>query len=272
MVWSPLVPISAKPVIESAKPTSSPLVAESADQDGRPRMLPVEKLLHFENAWATFEEDRQKWQIESSARTQAVEQTRREMSDTGEGLRSTLERYQSRVREFRLNLESAHQRFQKATADEAKDMRTLEPKKPEALFRQFLDSKLIRNHRIRGVGPVKAATLVAHAFESALDITPTMNVTGVGPGSLRSLLSWRYQCEAAFRYNPNTPLPKAEVQAVKLKYAQARQSALVELRGGAGTSSALEAETRHAVDSLESRIPQLARAHAQALADKHLAS
>ncbi len=230
------------------------------------------QLSRFENAWATFEDDRQKWQIESSARAQAVEQTRREMNDTGERLRSTLERYQSKVRVFRVNLESAHQRFQKATADEATEMRALELKKREALFRQFLDSKLIRNHRIHGVGPVKAATLVAHGFESALDITPTMNVTGVGPVLLRSLLSWRSQCEAAFRYDPNTPLPQAEVQAVRLKYTQARQSALVELRGGAGALSALEAETRRAVDSLESRIPQLARAHAQALADHQAAS
>src|SRR5207244_13046735 len=54
---------------------------------------------------------------------------------------------------------------------------------------------------------------------------------------------------------------------IKLKYAQTRQSALVELRGGAGTLSALEVETSRLATRLEAKIPQLARTHAQALAD-----
>jgi DNA-binding helix-hairpin-helix protein with protein kinase domain len=239
------------------------------DADYRSRMSTYSAQLSlFENAWAKFEEEKRRWDSEGNARTRSVEQTHREMNDTLERLRSTLNEYQSKVRAFTVNLESAYQRFQKASADEASDMKSLEAKKRDAQLRQFLDSKLIRNHRIRGIGQVKAATLVAYGYESALDITPTMNVTGVGPVLLRALLAWRGQCEAAFRYNPNTPLPQAEVQAVKLKYAQARQAALVELRGGAGTLSAWETETRKAVNSLESKIPQLARAHAQAVADQ----
>ena len=226
------------------------------------------QLSFFENAWAKFEDEKRQWENESYSRARSVEQTRREMNDAGERLRGTLAVYQPKVRGFRVNLEAAHQRFQKTSIDEAADMKVLESKKREAQLRQFLDSKLIRSHSIDRVRSVDASTLLAFGIESALDITPAMKkVPGIGDVRRRSLLNWRLQCEAAFRYNPNTPLPAAEVQAVKLKYAQARQSALVELRGGAGTLSALEAETRRAVNNLEGKIPQLARAHAQALAD-----
>lgn len=222
----------------------------------------------FENACAKFEDEKRKWETESNSRAQSVEQTRREMNDAWERLRSTLDGYQSKVRGFSVNLESANQRFQKVSADEATDMKALEAKKREAQLRQFLDTKLIRNHSIDRIRTVDAATLVAYGIESALDVTPSMKkVPGIGDVRRRSLLDWRTRCEAQFRYNPNTPLPQAEVQIVKLKYAQARQSALVELRGGAGTLSALEAETRRVANTLEPKIPQLARTHAQALAD-----
>lgn len=143
----------------------------------------------------------------------------------------------------------------------------LSGKKREAQLKQYLDSQLILNHDIRGIGPSKKAVLVGYGIESALDITPDIKVPGIGPVLLGELLAWRKGREAAFRYNPNTPLPPAEVQAIRLKYAQVRQAAIVELRGGAFTLSSLEGETQRAVTRLEQSIPELARDYAQALAD-----
>ena len=221
----------------------------------------------YENAHMKQAGEVLKWEQECNARAQAVEQTRGELNDTQARVHNSLASYRSKVLGFRPNLESAYQRYQTASTDEAKDMRALETKKQELQRRQFLGNQLIRNHHIKGIGPVKAANLVGYGIESALDITPTMNVNGVGPVLLGQLLKWRMARAAAFRYNPNTPLPPAEVQAVKLKYAQARQAAIVELRGGAASLTALETETQRVVNSLESKLPQLSRAHAQALAD-----
>jgi DNA-binding helix-hairpin-helix protein with protein kinase domain len=192
------------------------------------------------------------------------------MDDTIERLRNTVAGYQSKVRGVIENLEPAYQRFQKVCADETADMKVLEAKKREAQLRQFLDSKLINKHVIARIRSVDARTLMAYGIESALDVTPSMKkVPGIGEVRKRSLLNWRAVCESQFRYNPNTPMPQAEVQAVKLKYAQSRQSALFEIRGGAATLSALETETVQSVNSLESKISQLARSHSQALADHH---
>ena len=222
----------------------------------------------FENAWARFENGKRKWEQESRSRALSVEQTTRELSDCWERLRHTIDTYQGKARGILATLDPAYRRFQKATAEEAADMQALEAKKRDVQLRQFLDSKLIRKHRIAGIGKIKGATLVAYGVESALDITPGMDVPGIGHVLLRNLLTWKAGCVAAFRYNPNTPVPQAEMQAVKLKYAQAKQSALAELRGGAATLSSLESETRQAITGLESTLPKLANAHAQALADK----
>lgn len=265
---------AAKPILEAHR--MKVLVADVAhsraqakqEEEYRAKLSTYSAQLSlYENAHLKQAGEVRKWEQECNARAQVVEQTRGELDDTQARLRTTLASYRSKVLGVRTNLESAYQRYQTALTDEGRDMRALETKKQESQRRQFLGAQLIRNHRIKGIGPVKAATLVGYGIESALDITPTMNVTGVGPALLGQLLRWRMEREAAFRYNPRTPLPPAEVQAVKLKYAQVRQAAIVELRGGAGSLTALETETQRVVNSLESKLPQLARAHAQALAD-----
>ena len=176
--------------------------------------------------------------------------------------------YQSTVRRLKVKLDVARNKYEKATLDEMAEMTALEAKKRDAQLRQYLDTKLIRTAKIKGIGK-KADTLLAYGVESALDITLALHFPGIPKGGAnhRALLEWRIKCEASFRYNPNTPLPQAEVQAIKLKYAQLRQSAFIELRGGAGTLSTWESNTRQFVANLESKIPQLIRVYAQAMAD-----
>jgi len=222
----------------------------------------------FETAWAKFQDEKRRWESECDSRAKSVEQTRREMNDTWERLSAALANYQSRVRDLKRSVEPAYHRLQKASEDEATEIRALEAKKREAQLRQYLDAQLIRNHHIDRVRSVDKATLVANGIESALDISWWMKkVPGIGDKRRESLLAWRARCEAAFRFNPKAPLPEPEVQAVRFKYAQAKQHALVEVRGGAGTLSALESEAQRVITTLEARLPQLARGHAQALAD-----
>ncbi|HEX4119507.1 MAG TPA: hypothetical protein VH619_02670 [Verrucomicrobiae bacterium] len=225
----------------------------------------------FEAATAKFEEEKRKWDTAVNARAQSVEQTRREMNDTWERLSTTLTNYQAKVRPLRSTLQSVDERFRKACEDETAAFKVLETRKREAQLRQYLDSQLIRNHSIPSIRRNDKATLLANGIESALDITSTMKkLPGIGDTRRHSLLAWRVSCESAFRYNAAAPLPQAEVHAVRMQYAQAKQLALVELRGGAGTLSSLEAETQKAMTKLENKLPELIRLHAQAVADHAL--
>ena len=225
------------------------------------------ELNHFERAWASYAEQKREWERENESRSLKVEQSRRELNDNLDRLRSLITAYKTNVEELRPKLEIAYQSFQKANADEIVAMRGLEAVKREAQLRQFLDSKLIRDHKILGIGAVKAATLVAYGFESALDITPNMVVTGIGPVLRTNLVAWRMRCESEFQYNARTPLPPAEMQAIKLKYGQLRHTALIELRGGADKLVNIEKEAKHLVNILEPKIQMMVQVHAQALAD-----
>jgi len=221
----------------------------------------------YEEASKAYEAEKAAWEKECSVRQQVAEQARRELTDAVERLRSTITGYQAKVRSLMPSLEAAYRSFTLAARDEEAELRALEAKKRDAQLRQFLDTFLIRNHRIQGIGQVKVATLVAFGVETALDITPTMRVTGIGPVLLNQLRLWRASCEAKFRYNPSTPLPQAEVQAVKLRYAPIRQSTFAELRGGAGALAALEADTRRKVALIEGKLSLLEKTCAEALAD-----
>jgi DNA-binding helix-hairpin-helix protein with protein kinase domain len=81
------------------------------------------------------------------------------------------------------------------------------------------------------------------------------------------LFAWRASCEQQFRYDPSKPLPPAAVNPVKIKHAQTRQSAMEELREGAVKLETLEIRTREATSLAKVEILQLARDHAQSIAD-----
>jgi DNA-binding helix-hairpin-helix protein with protein kinase domain len=178
-----------------------------------------------------------------------------------------LTQYQKRVRETLPALELARQRFEKARTDELADLRHLNHRRQEVQLRQFLSQRMLRDSDIPGVGDARKATLAAYNVLSAADIHGILQVPGIGSVLMGKLLAWRRQCEAQFRYNAGAPLPVAEVNAVKLKHAQLRQSALAELRGGAGTLGRLESSTQVALKQAKLDVQIRASALAQAKAD-----
>ncbi|MCU0784619.1 MAG: hypothetical protein MUF81_11375 [Verrucomicrobia bacterium] len=221
----------------------------------------------YEAAQRKYVTDATLWNAECDARRLNEDQIRRVLNAAVTKLEDLLNSFQAQVRVQFPGLEAARQRFEKARTDELADMRMLHQRRQELQLRQFLANQLIQNADITGVGSGRKATLAAFGIGSALDIQWGIQVAGFGDVLLGNLLTWRRQCESRFRYNPNTPLPPAEVNAVKIKHAQTRQSALAELRGGAARLDSLESKTRSAASQARIEILNLARAHVQAIAD-----
>jgi len=122
-----------------------------------------EELRLFETAWSKFEEDKRKWQLESATRANFLKQTEREVNDTFNRLRATLDAYQTKVRGRIPSLEDAYERFQKSSSAEIAEIKALETNKRESQLRQFLDSKLIRSSQIESIRHVDTQTLLAYA-------------------------------------------------------------------------------------------------------------
>lgn len=221
----------------------------------------------YEAAQKQYEEKALQWNAECDLRSTNEEQVRRVLNATMEQLQATLSAYQTQVNAQFPLLQAARQRFDQARANELADMKKLHQQRQELQLRQFLANQSIQIADIANVGSTRKATLGAYGIGSALDIRPDMSVPGFGDVLVGHLLAWRRICESQFRYNPNTQLPTAEVNAVKIKHAQTRQSALAELRGGAAKLDSAESKTRSAASQAKMEILNLARAHVQAIAD-----
>lgn len=221
----------------------------------------------YDQAQRQYVEEVNAWNSEVEKRTNQEDACRRGVMDTAQRLQGLLKSYQGEVNALFRALEAAKQRFEKAKADELVDMKKLHQKREELQKQQFLASQLIEHADIPNIGSGRKATLSAHNIETAGDIRSDMRVPGFGASLISNLMAWRRQCEARFKYNASMPLPVAEVNKVKLKYASARHSALAELRGGSAKLDDLEKSTRAAVSQEKLVLLKLAREHAQALAD-----
>jgi DNA-binding helix-hairpin-helix protein with protein kinase domain len=221
----------------------------------------------YEAAQSKYVTEATLWNAECDARRLNEDQIRRSLNAAVTKLEDLLNSYRASVQPQFHGLEATRQRFERARVDELAEMRKLHLKRQELQLQQFLATQLIRNADIPNIGSGRKATLSARGFDAAIHIRGDMTVAGFGTALIASLVAWRRQCESRFRYNPSIPLPVVEVNAVKIKYAQTRQLALAELRGGAARLDSLENKTRSAASEARIEILNLARAHAQAIAD-----
>jgi DNA-binding helix-hairpin-helix protein with protein kinase domain len=209
----------------------------------------------------------QQWDAEVNRRMAAEIQCRLELNTALDGLKSILTPFQEKVKASLPALDSARKRFEDSRAAELADLRLLNSRRQELQLRHFLSQRLIRDADIPGVGKGRKGTLAAYNVSSAADIHDNLQVPGIGLVLLGKLRAWRRLCESQFNYRAGAPLPVAEVNAVKLKHAQPRQSALAELRIGAAQLEGVEGSTRLAFTAAKQELQNRARAHSQALAD-----
>jgi DNA-binding helix-hairpin-helix protein with protein kinase domain len=209
----------------------------------------------------------QQWDAEAARRVAAEIQCRLELNTALEGLKGILTPFQDKVKASLPALDSARKRFENSRAAELADLRLLNSRRQELQLRHFLSLCLIRDADIPGVGKGRKATLAAYNVSSAADIHDSLKIPGIGLVLLGHLRAWRRTCESKFNYRSGAPLPVSEVNAVKLKHAQPRQSALAELRIGAAQLENVESSTRSAFAAAKLELQNRARAHSHALAD-----
>jgi DNA-binding helix-hairpin-helix protein with protein kinase domain len=104
-----------------------------------------------------------------------------------------------------------------------------------------LTTASIRSATIQGIGQALKAALVANGITTAADFTGIsygagsevlinlrngrrVHPSGIGAVKAVALETWRREVEARARRTQPTSLPPAQVQAIRLKYAQQRQS------------------------------------------------
>jgi DNA-binding helix-hairpin-helix protein with protein kinase domain len=164
---------------------------------------------------------------------------------------------------LRASLEAAKDEYKGLHAEERRRIACHQSARKAQQLLAFLDSHLIFNAKIKGIGPAKIATLASFGIESAADVAPEKlrGVPGFGPVNSGNLLAWRSMTEGRFAYRAQpTDTDRQDLaqinNEIQLKGAQLRRL----LIPGAENLSRLGARLR-AVS--ESEDPLLNRLHGE---------
>jgi DNA-binding helix-hairpin-helix protein with protein kinase domain len=105
-------------------------------------------------------------------------------------------------------------------------------------LKHYLDTRLIRDAKIRGIGDALTSRLRMWNIESALDVTAAVyNVQGIGPAKAAALFAWRDSIVRNFRFEPK--MIESVLSEVKERHARQRVQGRNELHTGAATLSRL---------------------------------
>jgi DNA-binding helix-hairpin-helix protein with protein kinase domain len=154
----------------------------------------------------------------------------------------------------------------KYTAERAR----IEADKPRQQMRAFLDTYLIEDTVIPGIGKRRKATLRSFGIESALDVEEKLDriaIPGFGSGRRGTLKSWVFVLKRMFRYDPGRPVDAAVLEDLRLRESRERTDLERELRTG---PQALVAAVRQRLtlrDELGRELLVLAELAAKARAD-----
>lgn len=121
---------------------------------------------------------------------------------------------------LRVSLESAKNEYTGLHAEEKRRMAFYQSMRKTRQLHAFLDGFLIRNAKIKGIGPAKLATLASFGVESAADVTSEklQVVPGFGPVNSGNLLTWRSKMEGRFVYREQpTESDKQELARIQVE-------------------------------------------------------
>jgi DNA-binding helix-hairpin-helix protein with protein kinase domain len=96
-------------------------------------------------------------------------------------------------------------------------MAKLEGEREMRQRQRYLDRFRIDRARIRGIGSGRTAMLASYGIETAADIAASaiMQIPGFGESLTSELMQWRRGHERNFRFNPNEPVDRRDLEAME---------------------------------------------------------
>lgn len=120
----------------------------------------------------------------------------------------------------------------------------LEAQRESQQRQRYLDRFRIDLARIRGIGPGRTSMLASYGIETAADVDhrKIIQIPGFGESLTSDLVQWRQEHERNFRFNPNEPVDRRDINALDRELEARRQSLLTTLRQGPDTLRRLSQE------------------------------
>jgi DNA-binding helix-hairpin-helix protein with protein kinase domain len=110
----------------------------------------------------------------------------------------------------------------------------LESERESRQRQRYLDRFRIDRAEIRGIGAGRTSMLASYGIETAADINKTkiLQIPGFGEALTSELVEWRKKHERNFRFNPNEPVDRHEIDVMDRDLESQQQNLLSTLRQG----------------------------------------
>lgn len=135
----------------------------------------------------------------------------------------------------------------------------LEAEREQRQRERYLDRFRIDRAKIRGIGSGRIAMLASYGIETAADVDGPLilQIQGFGPALTSELVAWRRAHERNFRFNPDEPVDRRDVDAIDRDLELRRKALLSTLKQGPDALRRIGQEIRMARPRL---LPGLERA------------
>jgi DNA-binding helix-hairpin-helix protein with protein kinase domain len=133
----------------------------------------------------------------------------------------------------------------------------------------FLDSVLITEGEIDGIGPTRISALASFGVETANDIeyNRVVRVQGIGDALAKRLLAWKRKIATRFRFDPSKGIPQQDISALNARIAGEKTQLERNMRDGVAQLQQLHSSALAVRQAARIRLDAAALALDQADAD-----
>lgn len=182
-------------------------------------------------------------------------------------LRKTETDYLSAFQKTKDELRSKHEEIARLENCRRDELQKLEASKRQLLLNAHLDRFLLATANISGIGPKRLNALLSYGIETALDVTESHRVPGIGEGYYSKLMQWRHSCELRFKFDPTQAVPPAEIQRINLKFSQPQSGLETQLKAGLELLHRLNQMCSAKIQPIDARIKRSIIEFSQSKAD-----
>jgi len=147
----------------------------------------------------------------------------------------------------------------------------LERQREKQQLERYLDTFLIEDASIPGIGAGRKAVLESFNIETAFDITRGMRVPGFGPALTEKLMDWRRSIEQKFRFDSSKGIDPRDIANLDREISEIRRKIEQALTSGPGELNQIKNQILAQRKVLEMQINLAYKAMLQAEADSKAA-
>ncbi|RCS56093.1 hypothetical protein DTL42_00480 [Bremerella cremea] len=147
-------------------------------------------------------------------------------------------------------------RYANLEAQRIQELNQLQQEAKQRQLDDYLQNCFLSAARIPGIGPGRLAALESYGVDSAFEIQKDLLqlVPGIGPDLTNRLLAWRSQKIREFRYSAARGVPRAILDHVELKHAQARLQLEQQIKHGPAKLNKIRQETSAVITRIDAAI------------------